>query len=98
MPSCVAVLQLNRRRMEDGHIAFNSLNLVPNPTGNAIPVIKRRELNKEIVFSTTAQATVEGIEGKQTIREIDEKYVSFGSIEEIETAEAADSAREPFRE
>ena len=48
--------------------------------------------------STKSQATAEGIEGKQTIREIDEKYVSFGSIEEIETAEAADSAREPFRE
>ncbi|MFC4248106.1 hypothetical protein ACFOZ7_14385 [Natribaculum luteum] len=41
---------------------------------------------------------VEGNRGKQTLREIDEKYVSFNAIEELERAEAADSATEPFRE
>ena len=57
--------QIGSMLFEDGYIAFNSLNLVPNPTGNAIPVIKRHELNKEIVFSTTAQATTEGIEASK---------------------------------
>ena len=48
--------------------------------------------------STKPQSTIGQVEGKQTIREIDEKYVSFNAIEELERAEAADSAREPFRE
>ena len=48
--------------------------------------------------SNKPQEAVEGVKGKQTLRKIDEKYVSFNAIEELETAEAADSATEPFRE
>jgi hypothetical protein len=44
------------------------------------------------------QGAAEGIKGKETLREIDEKYVSFSAIDELERAEAADSATEPFRE
>jgi len=44
------------------------------------------------------QGTAEGVKGKQTLRRIEEKYVSFNAIDELETAEAADSATEPFRE
>jgi hypothetical protein len=48
--------------------------------------------------SKKPQGAAEGVMGKQTLREIDEKYVSFSAIDELETAEAADSATEPFRE
>lgn len=48
--------------------------------------------------STEPQAAAQGNEGKQTLREVDEKYVSFNSINQIEPASAADSAVEPFRE
>ena len=44
------------------------------------------------------QAVSAGNKAKQTLREIDEKYVSFNAIDELETAQAADSATEPFRE
>jgi hypothetical protein len=47
--------------------------------------------------SKKPQGAAEGVMGKQTLREIDEKYVSFSAIDELETAEAADSATEPFR-
>jgi hypothetical protein len=50
------------------------------------------------VGSKKPQGAAEGVMGKQTLREIDEKYVSFSAIDELETAEAADSATEPFRE
>jgi len=48
--------------------------------------------------STEPQDVAEGIQGKQTLRKVDEKYVSFNAIEELEPAEAADSAIEPFRD
>jgi len=41
---------------------------------------------------------VEANKGKQTLREIDEKYVSFNAIDELERAEVADTAKEPFRD
>lgn len=44
------------------------------------------------------QGKAPGIKGKETLREIDEKYVSFSAIDELERAEVADSAMEPFRE
>lgn len=48
--------------------------------------------------SKKPQETMEGMMGKQTLREIEEKYVSFSAIDELERAEMADSATEPFRE
>jgi len=48
--------------------------------------------------SKEPQGFSEGVTGKQTLREVDEKYVSFNSIDELERAEAADSATEPYRE
>jgi len=50
------------------------------------------------VGSNEPQGKAEGVKGKQTLREIDEKYVSFSAIDELERAEAADSASEPFRD
>jgi len=48
--------------------------------------------------STEPVDATEGSQAKQTLREVDEKYVSFSSIEEVERAKAGDSATEPFRE
>jgi len=48
--------------------------------------------------SKKPQGAAEGVMGKQTLREVDEKYVSFSAIDELERAEAADSATEPFRD
>jgi len=42
--------------------------------------------------------TAGGVSGKQVLREIEEKYVSFDAIEELERAEIAEEATEPFRE
>ncbi|WP_435551767.1 hypothetical protein [Natrinema sp. CGMCC1.2065] len=47
--------------------------------------------------STTPLDAVGGSEGRQPLRKVDEKYVSFSSIEQIERAEVADDAIEPFR-
>lgn len=44
------------------------------------------------------EVTKEANRGKETLREIDEKYVSFSAIDELERAEVADSATEPFRD
>jgi len=37
-------------------------------------------------------------EGEQIVRTVDEKFVAFSAIEELEKAEHADNSREPFRE
>ena len=50
------------------------------------------------VGSQEPQGKAEGVKGRETLREIEEKYVSFSAIDELETAEAANSAIEPFRE
>jgi len=50
------------------------------------------------IGSKKPQGAAEGVMCQQTLREIDEKYVSFSAIDELETAEAADSATEPFRD
>lgn len=39
-----------------------------------------------------------GAKGEQVLREVDEKFVSFSSINQLETADVADNAKEPFRE
>lgn len=48
--------------------------------------------------STEVQGVSEGPEGEQILREVDEKYVSFSAIEELERVEVASEAIEPFRE
>jgi hypothetical protein len=50
------------------------------------------------VGSTEPVDVVGGSEGKMVLREIDEKYVSFDSIEELERSEIAEQATEPFRD
>lgn len=55
----------------------------------------------EMKFSRDPKAPVrtdEGIKAKEILREIDEKYVSFDAIEELERADIAEEASEPFRE
>lgn len=39
-----------------------------------------------------------GNEGEQVLREVDEKFVVFSAIEELERAENTESAHEPFRD
>lgn len=48
--------------------------------------------------STEPQDFAPGPEGRQSLREVDEKYVSFSIIEELETLESSEDAVEPFRE
>jgi hypothetical protein len=50
------------------------------------------------IGSTEPQDYAPGPEGRQTLREVDEKYVSFSIIEELETLDSAENAVEPFRE
>ena len=47
--------------------------------------------------STEPQGVAEGNRGKQILREVDEKFISFSSIEQVELGDVADSATEPFR-
>lgn len=48
--------------------------------------------------STEVHDVMPTSEGEQIVRETEEKFVSFSSIEELEKAEHADNAKEPFRE
>jgi hypothetical protein len=48
--------------------------------------------------STKPQAISPTTEGEQVVREVDEKFVAFSAIEELESAEDANNAKEPFRE
>lgn len=60
--------------------------------------IEISNLNLQFGMEIEPVGVSEGTAGRQTLREIDEKYVSFNSINQIERAEAADSAIEPFRD
>ena len=48
--------------------------------------------------STEVQDVVPTSEGEQVVRKVEEKFVSFSSIDELEKAEHAENAEEPFRE
>jgi len=48
--------------------------------------------------STEIQDISPSAEGEQVVREVDEKFVAFSAIEELERAEVTDTAKEPFRE
>lgn len=47
--------------------------------------------------STTPENLSERSQAQETIREIDEKFVSFDSIDEVERGENVERAEEPFR-
>lgn len=48
--------------------------------------------------STEPLDTVPGHNAEEVVREVDEKFVAFSKIEELEKAEHYDNATEPFRE
>lgn len=48
--------------------------------------------------SAEVQGVSEGGHGKQTLRKVDKKFVSFSEIDELEPTNVSEEATEPFRE